>query len=328
MNEKQINWGIIGCGDVAEIKSGPAFQQAPKSNLLAVMRRNAIKVEDFARRHEVPTWYSDADDLLNDEKINAVYIATPPSSHLELSLKAMEKGKDIYLEKPMVLNQKEAKSLIEAYKKYKSKITVAHYRRALPAFKKVQELIENDAIGKVRLAEIRILQPLKSDIIAKTEDNWRVVPSQSGGGYFFDLAPHQIDLMLLYFGDVKSSAGFGSNQSNSYKANDIVTGIMKFESGVHFSGTWAFNVDDAQKEDCCKIYGSKGLIKFSFYGDKVHLFNQEPEIFEFDNPKTIQQPMIEQTVEYFLGQSSTNPCTIFEAEKVIDIMNIFASPLS
>jgi predicted dehydrogenase len=325
MNEKQINWGIIGCGDVAEVKSGPAFQEVSNSNLVAVMRRNASKAKDFAKRHHVPQWYSDADELLKNKNINAVYIATPPSSHLQIALKAMESGKDIYIEKPMVLNQKEAQILIQASKNSNCKITVAHYRRALPAFIKVQELLGTGAIGEVRLAEIRILQPLKSDIIADTEDNWRIVPSESGGGYFFDLAPHQIDLMLKYFGEVKSTGGFGSNLSQTYEANDIVTGILKFESGVHFSGTWAFNINEAQKEDTCKIYGSDGYIEFSFYGEEVKLVSPHSETFKFSNPKNIQLPMIERTVNYFLGKNSLNPCSIFEAAKVIQIMNDFSS---
>jgi predicted dehydrogenase len=192
---------------------------------------------------------------------------------------------------------------------------------------KVQELIKDAAIGDVRLAEIKILQPGNSEIIADTEDSWRVVPNLSGGGYFFDLAPHQIDLMLTYFGRVESAAGFGSNLSNSHQANDIVTGILKFDSGMHFSGTWAFNVDEAQKEDSCKIYGSKGLIEFSFYGDQVNLISDHSKSFKFSNPKAIQQPMIEQTVQYFLNQQEHNPCSIHEAAKVIDIMNIFAKQI-
>lgn len=325
MKKAEVNWGIIGCGDVAEVKSGPAFQNIKNSNLIAVMRRSTAKAEDFAKRHGVKFWYSSAEDLIANKAVNAIYVATPPSSHLELSLKVLSKGKDLYLEKPMVLSDKEAEILISAAKKSTSKVSVAHYRRALPAFIKVEELIKEGAIGQVRMAEIKILQPLKSNIIAHTEANWRIIPEESGGGYFFDLAPHQIDLMLKYFGDVKQAYGHASNQSKQYQANDIVTGLLTFESGIHFTGTWAFNINEAQAQDQCKIYGTKGMIEFSFYGDEVHMHRSKKESYHFKNPTNIQEPMIEGVVDYFLENSSHNPCSIKEASKVISIMNIFTS---
>ena len=99
-----VNWGIIGCGDVCEVKSGPAFNKVDSSKLVAVMRRNLDKAKDFAQRHAVPKYYADAADLINDAEVNAVYIATPPSSHeayLEMALKA---GKPVYVEKPVTVN--------------------------------------------------------------------------------------------------------------------------------------------------------------------------------------------------------------------------------
>ncbi|MCX6333190.1 MAG: Gfo/Idh/MocA family oxidoreductase, partial [Bacteroidia bacterium] len=81
-----INWGIIGCGNVTEVKSGPAFNKVNNSRLIAVMRRDAVLAEDYASRHNVPKFYTDASKLINDPEINAVYIATPPSSHAEYAL--------------------------------------------------------------------------------------------------------------------------------------------------------------------------------------------------------------------------------------------------
>ena len=100
----EIKWGILGVGDVCEIKSGPAFQKCKGSSLQAVMRRTASRAHDFAERHGVPAWYADADALLADPNVNAVYIATPPGSHLELALKCCAAGKPTYLEKPAARN--------------------------------------------------------------------------------------------------------------------------------------------------------------------------------------------------------------------------------
>ena len=197
---EKITWGIIGCGDVAEVKSGPGFQKAPNSTLLAVMRRDGIKAKDFAERHQVPQWSDDADDLLQSDQINAIYIATPPSTHFDYTVKALNAGKHVYLEKPMALSSLEARDICEAVALSENKLTLAHYRRMLPAFLKVKELIDKSAIGKVLLADVQILQPQKSNIIADTEESWRLDPNISGGGYFYDIGPHQIDLMRYFFG--------------------------------------------------------------------------------------------------------------------------------
>src|SRR4051812_958457 len=98
---KKINWGIIGCGDVTELKSGPAFNKVTNSSLIAVMRRNAAKAKDYALRHNVPKWHNDANKLINDLEVNAIYIATPPSSHEAYALAAINAGKPVYVEKPM-----------------------------------------------------------------------------------------------------------------------------------------------------------------------------------------------------------------------------------
>lgn len=214
---EKVRWGIIGCGDVAEIKSGPAFQQCADSELSAVMRRNGAKAKDFARRHQVPHWYNNAEALLKNDAINAVYIATPPAYHLQYTLQAIEAGKHIYLEKPMVRTTTEAQEIVAAMKGKNLKVTVAHYRRKLHAFLKVKSLLDENAIGAVRYVDIQILQPPKSDMIATTEENWRVNPEISGGGLFYDLAPHQLDLMFTYFGEIESMYGVAVNQSQNYK---------------------------------------------------------------------------------------------------------------
>ena len=145
-----INWGIIGCGNVTEVKSGPAFNKVAGSRLAAVMRRNAALAEDYAKRHKVPKFYSRAEDLINDSEVNAVYIATPPGSHKEYGIAAIRAGKPVYIEKPMALNYKECQEINEASEKYGIPVFVAYYRRTLPGFLRVKEFIEKGIIGKVQ----------------------------------------------------------------------------------------------------------------------------------------------------------------------------------
>ncbi len=316
-----INWGIIGAGDVAEVKSGPAFNKVKNSKLLAVMRRNTAKAKDFAERHHVSFWYDSIDDLLANKEINAVYIATPPSTHLEIAKKCLAAKKRIYLEKPMTLNATEAEELNKIVTENDT-IVVAHYRRKLLPFLKVKELIDLNIIGDIMFADIQILQSNENDIITKTEDYWRLKPAISGGGYFNDIAPHQIDLMYYYFGEIENSTGF-SHSSKNNKVDDLVNGIINFKNGVQFRGIWNFNANKRETKDECKIYGTKGTITFSFYGEKVFLSSDEKnEVFNFTNPKNIQQPMIEATVNYFLKKTK-NPCTVKEGLEVMKVIDSF-----
>ena len=159
---KQINWGIIGCGDVTEIKSGPAFNKVPNSRLVAVMRRDGAKAADYAQRHNVPRWYNDAGKLISDPEVNAIYIATPPGSHEEYALAAMGSGKPVYIEKPMAVNAAAAQHIADAVTSKNSKASVAHYRREQPLFKKIKELLAEKIIGEVLLVPANTAEKLAS----------------------------------------------------------------------------------------------------------------------------------------------------------------------
>lgn len=325
MHETQIiNWGIIGAGDVAEIKSGPAFYRAPGSRLLAVMRRDANKARDFAQRHQVPLWYNDAEALLANPDIDAVYIATPPAFHKDYAIAAMRANKDVYLEKPVTCNAQECAAIIATRDETSRKICAAHYRRQLPAFMKVAELLEDQAIGTPLLARIDMLQPLRSSLIAQTDENWRLNPALSGGGLFHDLSPHQLDLMLNWFGPVTAAQGFAVNQSQLSAADDCVIGWARFASGVEFHGRWHFAAPANSVRDECEIIGSEGRLTINFFGQPVvSLYRgDEQQEFHLPNPPHIQQPMIEIVNAYFRGERE-NPCTMEEAKAVMELIDTF-----
>ena len=325
-NDKDhIYWGIVGCGDVAENKSGPAFQKCRHSSLLAVMRRNSTKAKEFAHRHQVPLWYDDALELLKNDDINAVYIATPPSSHLEFTLKALRAGKHVYLEKPMVLNHREASILTNAERMSKNKVVIAHYRRYLPMYLKVKELIDTKAIGDIKLVDIKFLKSHSKS----NDSGWRLDESISGGGFFHDLAPHQIDLLYYFFGKFKSSCGFSANQGNRYGACDTVNGIISFENDIQFRGIWQFDAPLHMEEDNCIIYGSKGTISFPFYGNilNVTMNKSSSSTYKFKNPKHVQQPLIQETINYFLDKRE-NPCSVYDGTVVAAILDNFTNHMN
>ena len=298
-----IKWGIIGCGDVTERKSGPAFNKVKNSQLVAVMRRNSALAEDYARRHKVPKWYDNAQDLINDEEVNAVYVATPPGSHAEYTIKSVKAGKPVYVEKPMAANYSECLRMIEASEKYKVPVYVAYYRRTLPGFLKVKELIQNGSIGKVRFVQIQLLFPPSKDEKAG-KLTWIVDPEIAGAGHFFDLACHELDYLDFLFGPVTGVKSTVLNQNGLYKAEDYVSAEFLFENNISGTGTWCFNVSDDSRRDSIEIFGENGKISFScFTFDPIVLVNKEGiQKFANETPENIQFNLIEQVVNALSGK--------------------------
>jgi len=319
---RTVNWGIIGCGDVCEVKSGPAFNKVADSKLVAVMRRNIDKAKDFAHRHNVPKYYSDAGELINDKEVNAIYIATPPSSHESYLEMALEAGKPVYVEKPVTVNSASVQRMMEMEKKYDGKVSVAHYRRGLPLFNKIKQLVNDDAIGKVKLILLRTLQPPVSKIITQTEDNWRINPGISGGGLFHDLSPHQLDIMYWIFGTPQQAHVQTANQGKQYNAPDLTMVQLAFSNDIYFNGIWNFNVAESAASDSCEFIGDKGNIRFGFFRvSKIELTTSAgTEIFELEYPVNIQQPHINNVVKFFRGEGA-NPCSLEEALVTMKVMD-------
>lgn len=302
---RTIRWGIIGCGDVTEVKSGPGFQRAEHSSLVAVMRRNGDLAKNYAQRHGVPRWYDDADALIHDAEVDAVYIATPPSSHKEYTLRCAQAGKPVYVEKPMAMSFDECQRMVETCRTSNVPLFVAYYRRALARFLKIKELIDTGAIGDVRFVNITLYQPLfPEELNAKTLP-WRVDPAIAGGGRFADLASHMLDFLDFALGPIREATGFASNQAGLYRADDIVSGTFAFESGVHGTGTWCFTGFD--KVDRTEIVGTKGKIEYATFDYRPMLLTTSTGTTElsFEQPPHIQQPLIQTIVDALNGKGAS-----------------------
>ncbi|MEM9858391.1 MAG: Gfo/Idh/MocA family oxidoreductase [Bacteroidota bacterium] len=298
----QVQWGIIGVGDVCEVKSAPAMNLIPHSSIQMVTRRDEEKLKDYAVRHGIDAWTTDPTEVINHPDVNAIYIATPPAYHAAYTVETAKAGKPVYVEKPMARTHAECQLMIEACQENEVGLFTAYYRRVLPHFLKVKELLDTQAIGDVRFVKIDLFQPLNPSIVADSS-NWRVNPEIAGGGYFYDLASHQLDLLDFLLGPIESAEGYKRNQAGNYKAEDIVSGVFEFESGVIGSGIWCFTVANTDKTDSIHIYGSKGHIEFSTFGaaDVRLVTDNQSEVFQFNVPKHIQQPLIEQVVSHLRG---------------------------
>ncbi len=305
---EQINWGIIGCGDVTEVKSGPAFAKVPNSSLVAVMRRDAEKAADYARRHNVPTWYTDADALINDPTVNAVYVATPPDTHAEYAIRAMRAGKPVYVEKPMALNAAECEAMNRVSRETGVPLFVAFYRRSLPYFLKVKELIDNQIIGNIRYVQIQLkYPPAAAEVGEQPRPGWRVDPAISGGGHFHDLASHQFDFLEFVLGSIKTASGLVRNQAGLYPAEDMVVANFAFASGVLGTGSWCYTVNPEQRIEQTQLIGSKGKITFSYFEKFRILIETETgtEEINIPFPMHVQQPLIEQIVADLRGEGKS-----------------------
>ena len=304
-----VKWGILGVGDVCEVKSAPAMSKIANSEVVAVMRRNGEKAQDYARRHGVKRWYDDADALIKDPQVNAIYIATPPNAHRNLTIKAAKFGKPIYVEKPMARTIVECQQMIDVCKQANLPLYIAYYRRRLPNFEKLKSLLNEGAIGEIRMVNIQMFKTLDPDIFANITSsmpvNWRVDPKIAGGGYFFDLAAHQFDYLDYALGPIKSVTGYAGNQAEKYKAADIISSSFVFENGIVGTGSWCFTADKISERDKMLFIGSKGQIKISFFGEPKILLESEggsSKVFEFELPYHIQQPLIQSVVDDLLGK--------------------------
>jgi len=303
---KEVRWGMIGCGSVTETKSAPALSKVAHSRLIAVMSRTADRVRDYAERHAVPNWTTKASEVIEDPEVNAVYISTPPDSHLAYTRLAARAGKPVYVEKPMGRTHEECQHMLDACQSAAVPLFVAYYRRALPNFLKVKDLIENGAIGTVDTVHIALHSSADEKMCDPDSLPWRVQTEVSGGGLFMDLASHQFDFLDFILGPIAEANGAVANRAGLYPAEDMVCANFTFESGALGSGNWCFCADNTNAKDIVEITGDRGRITFSSFAiDPVRLESAaQSESFPTMWPEHVQQPLIETVVASLRGTGS------------------------
>lgn len=296
-----IRWGIIGCGSVTEVKSGPALQKADRSSVVACMRRDAEKAKDYAKRHGIAKWYASADELIQDPDVSAIYVATPPDSHAELAIKAMRAGKPVLVEKPMALNIAECDAMMEASQETSVALVIAYYRRALPRFEKFRELITNGIIGQVRGVLVKQLGRAEN----APSEGWKTDPSVGGGGLFVDMQSHTLDWLDYTFGPPTDVSGIVRSQSTDYIAEDFVSYTIGFDKVVA-TAFCAYAVGE-QKESVT-VFGSKGSAQMSFFSSSpiVVTLDGVRSVYDIRDPTHVHQPFIERTALHFL-EEAPNP---------------------
>jgi len=300
--EKPLCWGVIGCGGVTEKKSVPAYKATPGFRVDMVMRRNTEKAEDYAKRHNIPKWTTNADEVINNPNIDAVYIATPPNTHKFYALKAAAAGKVCCVEKPMAPTYEDSLVIYEAFRAKNIPLFIAYYRRSLPRFLKIKQWLDDGLIGEVRhIHWQKTKAPNEIDLSKKY--NWRTDATIARGGYFDDLASHGLDLFAFLLGNIVDANGFGINQLDLYSAFDAVTANWMHEGGVTGTGNWNFGT--YHRTDKVEILGSQGSIRFAVLDEApLELKNESGyQALEIPNPEHIQEFHVENMKQHLLSEA-------------------------
>lgn len=314
-----VRWGIIGVGDVTEVKSGPAFQLARGSELVAVMRRDGSAARDWAERHGVAKAYDDVDTLLADDEVDAVYVATPPGSHHDLTLRVAGTGRPVYVEKPMARTAAECRSMVEACRGAGVQLHVAYYRRALPRTQVLERLLAGEAVGRVMTVNVRLARPSPVGVAGRLP--WRLRPEESGGGLFVDLASHTLDLLDHLLGPVVGVSGRTSEMRGLPGVEESVVAELAFGSGVLGSGTWSFCSEAAVDE--VELCGTSGVLRFACFDDspiRLSTASGERLVETPPSPRTVQLPLVQRVVDSLTGRG-TSPSTGDSALRTAEVID-------
>ena len=318
-----INWGFIGCGIVTEKKSGPAFGKVDGSKVVAVMRRDADKAKDYAARHSISKWYTDAQQLIEDPDVTAIYVATPPSTHAQYAIAAMRAGKPVYVEKPMAASYEECEAMLSVSEETDVPCFVAYYRRTLPYFLRVKQIIDDGLLGDISTVQVQFAIPPYATDYNRDTLPWRVKKEVAGAGYFYDLASHQLDLLDFLFGPIANACGHTANIAGLYDVEDTVSATFQFQSDVVGSGSWSFVAPPNTRTDTIELVGTKGKLSFStfMFTDIVLETSEGKTSYKETNPDNIQYYLIKSIVEYLQGKGAKVPSTAVSAARTNWVMD-------
>jgi 1,5-anhydro-D-fructose reductase (1,5-anhydro-D-mannitol-forming) len=256
-----IRWGIIGCGNVAEFKSGPPLYQTPGSELVAVMRRDAARAADFAQRHGARRWYTEAEALIADADVNAIYIASPHNQHAAHVKMAANAGKSVLCEKPMGISVAEAQACVDVCRANHVPLAVAYYRREWPIVQQMHALLNEGAIGRVVSARIHL-----TDYFAGDPDRpWLTSKTLSGGGALANAGSHWIDLVRYMLGEVISVSAQCSSHASGFETEDTI--VVQMETITHALVSVSITLQSPINANEFEISGTQGRMRATSLAD-------------------------------------------------------------
>ncbi|MGP6139561.1 Gfo/Idh/MocA family protein [Jeotgalibaca sp. A127] len=297
MNE--VVWGMIGCGDVTEKKTGPGLYKAKGSRLKGVFSRTQARAEDWVNRHGHGTAYLTVEEMLADAEITAVYIATPPDSHYAYAMQAIAAGKAVLMEKPMAIHEYECQEIITAAEKAGVSVFVNFYRRGLPKIQMIKEKLDQGEIGKPLTVEIRHFQkPHPSDY--ENPLPWRLRP-EAGGGKALDTQVHVMDYLSYFFGHLTWMDGCAMNKGGLYTVEDTTVANFIFSQEIIGTAAWCYVA--GYELDEVTITGTAGKMVFSGTGVTDLVVNGEA--IDLEEPEHVGLAFIQSVVDELNGKGNS-----------------------
>lgn len=288
---KKLRWGLIGCGDIARKRIAPALRNLDQCELLAVTRANYALAESFAKEFGAKRWYKNWQDLIMDEEIDAIYIATPVYLHAEQAIAAAKAGKHVLCEKPMAVHATDCDRMIETCEKHDVTLGVAYYRHFYPVIKRVKEIVSSGEIGEPVIVEIHAFEWF--DRKPDEPRYWLLEKKLSGGGPMMDFGCHRIEVLQHLFGAVKEMQSQIFNVHFKREVEDTAYTSLFFENHTHA----IIRVTHAAYEarDTLDIFGTKGTIHIPVLNDGTLFVKTEKGKRTEHHPphQNVHQPLIE-----------------------------------
>lgn len=288
---RQVKWAIIGAGDIVRKRVAPAMLHSDLCDLVAVSRGRADLAAQFAAELGIERAYADADSLLADSDVEAVYIASPVFLHAEHAVAAARAGKHVLVEKPMAMDAAECERMIDAAESAGVKLGVAYYRRFYPVVSRIREAIDSGEIGKPVIAQINVFE--RFDPEPSHPRHWFVEKAKSGGGPMMDFGCHRLEVLTNLFGRVEQMESMTASVVYDREVEDTAAVLMRFASGACGSLTVTHAADESK--DTLDIYASEGSIHVaSLNSGEIRIVTPSGERAESHPPsENFHVPLIE-----------------------------------
>jgi predicted dehydrogenase len=255
----KLAWGLIGCGDIARKRIAPALRDLENCEFIAVSRERADLAASFAREFGAQKAYESWTDLISDDAIGAVYIATPVHVHATQAIAAIEAGKHVLCEKPMAMNVAECDQMISAARQNQVRLGVAYYRHFYPVVARAKQLIASGEIGRPVIAQINAFEFF--DPAPDHARAWLLQKDRSGGGPMFDFGCHRIEVLVNLLGPIAEVKAQTANVVFEREVEDTATALFRFENGA--CATLCVSHAGRTAQDTLDIFGTRGSISIS-----------------------------------------------------------------
>ena len=316
----KLSWGLIGCGDIARKRVAPALRDLANCELIAVSRAQADLAESFAQEFGARRWYADWRELLADDEIQAVYLATPVYLHAEQTIAAAEAGKHVLCEKPMALSVAECDRMIAAFQLNGVQLGIAYYRHSYQVLHRAKTLLADGIIGRPVIAQINAFERFNPE--PEHSRHWFVKKEFAGGGPMMDFGCHRIEVLLNLLGpiaNVQSSVGQVLFQR---EVEDTAVALFEFANGARATLTVTHAALESQ--DTLSLFGSAGSLHLSSLnkGSLIVRTAAGERIEEIPPHTNLHQPFIDDFTEAVLTGCTplVTGATGREVQRIIELI--------